>query len=1007
MSFKNILYEIVLGKLPWRSLPPEALGRDFYKFIAAHAQGGFAAVERLLAGVSISRVMQANAYTALARHLKYGDCAEAAEAARRAYELDPKAYRLKWLLFRLCEAGNVIEAKALLDILPPDTSFSESEARRANQLRIEAAKILKAKTKKSSGDGFNNRHLKTLGKIRLAPALKNKVSGMDAEALDHNAARNPKVSSAPKYIVTLTSYGKRLTKTAPYAIASLLAQMEQPDRIILWVAHAEGGRIFDASAGITAIYAELIAKGVEIRYCEDMKSYKKLIPALREFPGDILITADDDCLYPFDWFAKLKASYLAAPEKIHCHRAREIVVDVEYFPMAYRSWRKKISSEGFTPMPNGAVIFPIGAGGILYPPYSLDARVLHGVRTGGLLERDTDKISALTICPTADNVWFWAMAKLAEREYVLVPDGYRKDEVIDAKISKQRCANDKQYDEQLAAVLMEFPELKEKVFFKIMPSILPPEFARQELRLRGKALRGEKIRVLFVFNEPAFWSADELYRIFSEDVRFEPLVVVAPEFKYVNVVPKSDFERQLTIDLDYCRRHNYRFISGYAADGETALNVGAEFQPDIVVYSRPYPQNLHPYFRQQYLSAALSCYIPYGPMTWDSSNPAVYNNVFNSPFHKRLWKFFVTNLAIKETLVQLSANIGNNDSFYSMVATGYPKFDDLQATPISGIDPWKNIKDGKKRVIWAPHHTVGTGGKNGARYDGNGCFHLIYETMLALAKKYCDKVQFAFKPHPALPSRLKLYLNWTDDQIVDYYRQWETLYAQVETGDYIDLFLTSDALIHDCISFQLDYLCTGKPQLFLERPGQSKAGRWNDFGNAIYDLNYKTQDIPLGIEDFIEKVVLADDDPMKVRRKKYITNNLRSPFGKTASQNMFDAIVRGLGLSDERFSNNEAGHAVFLERMKYDATYSAYWQWNSIPETEQIGLTPQTKTDVLYRALDAEAAAHFSTILAKNKSINTDDIASIFSIYSPEELRILANYRGFLRDPMQLKWRIS
>ncbi|MCA8412115.1 FkbM family methyltransferase [Burkholderia multivorans] len=135
----------VPGKLAkiWRQTsrrsPPEALGgKEFEHVKRAYDDGGFASVERLMSGLSISPVMQANAYTVLARKLAPGDRAGAAEAARRAHNLDPKPYRLKWLAFRLHENGEVIEAEAMLDILPEETRFSDSEERQANQLRHDA-----------------------------------------------------------------------------------------------------------------------------------------------------------------------------------------------------------------------------------------------------------------------------------------------------------------------------------------------------------------------------------------------------------------------------------------------------------------------------------------------------------------------------------------------------------------------------------------------------------------------------------------------------------------------------------------------------------------------------------------------------------------------------------------------------------------------------------------------------------------------------------------------------
>jgi hypothetical protein len=142
-----------LGKI-WRTYsrhtPPESLGgKGFGKVAAAYAESGFDAVEKLLAGVTVSPVTRASGYTVLGRHLMYSDPRNAAEAARRAHALDPKPYRLKWLAFRLHEAGDVVEAEAMLDLLPADTKFSDSEARQAGQLRDEArdARLSEAKEK--------------------------------------------------------------------------------------------------------------------------------------------------------------------------------------------------------------------------------------------------------------------------------------------------------------------------------------------------------------------------------------------------------------------------------------------------------------------------------------------------------------------------------------------------------------------------------------------------------------------------------------------------------------------------------------------------------------------------------------------------------------------------------------------------------------------------------------------------------------------------------------------
>ncbi len=144
-----------IGKI-WRDSnrknPPKSLGgKAFERVIAAFDKGGFKEVEKLFTEVSTASAIQANGYTALARHLLKIDRVIAAEAARRAYEIDPKPFRLKWLAFRLHEAGDVIEAEAMLEILPANITFSESELRQANQLRSEAKHVRLHEAKQKSG----------------------------------------------------------------------------------------------------------------------------------------------------------------------------------------------------------------------------------------------------------------------------------------------------------------------------------------------------------------------------------------------------------------------------------------------------------------------------------------------------------------------------------------------------------------------------------------------------------------------------------------------------------------------------------------------------------------------------------------------------------------------------------------------------------------------------------------------------------------------------------------
>ena len=81
------------------------------------------------------------------------------------------------------------------------------------------------------------------------------------------------------------------------------------------------------------------------------------------------------------------------------------------------------------------------------------------------------------------------------------------------------------------------------------------------------------------------------------------------------------------------------------------------------------------------------------------------------------------------------------------------------------------------------------------------------------------------------------------------------------------LFDTSDAMIDDSISFVGEYLYTGKPMLFLERPEQ----RFNELGKKIIDAHYKVKGTDYyEIDTFLEDVVLAGNDTRKdIRQRVY------------------------------------------------------------------------------------------------------------------------------------------
>lgn len=131
-----LLKIIKIGK----NKPLSALGgKSFSKVIEVFNKKSFAGVEVLLNQATQSPLVRANAYTALARHLQQQHLPEqVVQAARLAYEQDPEPYRLKWLAFRLQDGNEIQEAEALLNLLPADINFSDSEQNRIGKIRYQA-----------------------------------------------------------------------------------------------------------------------------------------------------------------------------------------------------------------------------------------------------------------------------------------------------------------------------------------------------------------------------------------------------------------------------------------------------------------------------------------------------------------------------------------------------------------------------------------------------------------------------------------------------------------------------------------------------------------------------------------------------------------------------------------------------------------------------------------------------------------------------------------------------
>lgn len=151
-----------------------------------------------------------------------------------------------------------------------------------------------------------------------------------------------------------------------------------------------------------------VARGLQIEFCEDLRSYLKLVPSLKMYPEASIITIDDDVIYECDLLERLVNAHKATPDAICACRMHRIILDAQNQPITYLKWELCIDDEK-----ESFLNFPTGVGGVLYPPYCLNKEVLNSD-------------AFMKICPKADDIWFYVMARLNRTPHKLVRTGYPK-----------------------------------------------------------------------------------------------------------------------------------------------------------------------------------------------------------------------------------------------------------------------------------------------------------------------------------------------------------------------------------------------------------------------------------------------------------------------------------------------------------------------------------------------------------------------------------------------------
>ena len=215
----------------------------------------------------------------------------------------------------------------------------------------------------------------------------------------------------PQVIVSMTSFPQAIPYAAK-AIRSILDGSVLPDKLILYLTFSQFGE-----SGIPE-ELKLLADSSEIfeirNYDIDIRSYRKLIPALLDFPEAIIVTVDDDVHYHPDMLRDLLEMHDIDPNAVWAHRAKLIKPG-----KPYRKWRKYRWYHFLNKRIHRSFLnIQTGVGGVLYPPHSLREDML-----------DVDLFTKTA--PSTDDIWFWAAAALNGFPVIPVPFGHNKPHGLD------------------------------------------------------------------------------------------------------------------------------------------------------------------------------------------------------------------------------------------------------------------------------------------------------------------------------------------------------------------------------------------------------------------------------------------------------------------------------------------------------------------------------------------------------------------------------------------------
>jgi hypothetical protein len=380
-----------------------------------------------------------------------------------------------------------------------------------------------------------------------------------------------------------------------------------------------------------------------------------------------------------------------------------------------------------------------------------------------------------------------------------------------------------------------------------------------------KKLKGEKkLKVAFLFINVDIWKYDTLYCEFSNNDRFEPIVVVCPFISEGDDFLKLELKRS----VQYCQEKGYDYFIAYR--NNQAIDIKKEMDIDIVFFSNPNKHTSKEFLIDNFKNK-LSCYISY---SFRVSN--YYKYEYDVDLLNLVWITFCETEIHKKLSEKYAKNSGKN-----VVVTGYPHLENFDKQRSKRTEKFSQ----RKRIIWAPHWTIKSFQNTGHDW---ACFLDYSDFFLEISDLYSDKIEFIMKPHPFLKKILTDKV-WGKTKTDNYFKKWDkNENRRIVEGDYVNLFLESDALIHDSGGFMVEYLIVNKPVAYTANC-DNFIERFNPFGKIA--LNCHTiVTCEKNLRNFIENVI-QNEDPLRSKRED-VLNRYLNLSDRKPSKNIINEILR-------------------------------------------------------------------------------------------------------------------